>query len=374
MDKLEIFESYLEKNEKYFGGKITCFGFNKLDLKRSKFGLAIEDVEEFNHMWKLFRDSFDSDEHSWGEFKFTRSGAIKNMFYLIPSYGIRHVNRSEYEFLFGLRRKIYRIVVSTLFTKDKDDISGHTAMYHFEKCCQKYGIDLESMAVDRDTGLETKNSMQKAMIKMEDDKYLGQTLYNAHHIDLNTSYMSGIAKAFPVLAEPIKEIYADRKTPGKDKYYKAILTHSFGFFQSEYCRVNNKLYPYGLSHLSKAAIEYNNNYIKALASKLKKSGRQVIAYNTDGIWYTGEIYHGPGEGTELGQWKNDHTDCMLRFRSKGAYEFLELDQYTPVVRGLSKLDSIKPRDQWEWGDVMNCGNVYTYTFDEKKGFVKEDEE
>ena len=374
MDKLEIFESYLEKNEKYFGGKITCFGFNKLDLKRSKFGLAIEDVEEFNHMWKLFRESFDSDENTWSEFKFTRSGAIKKMFYTIPTYGIRHVNRSEYEFLFGLRRKIYRIVVSTLFTKDKDDISGHTAMYYFEKCCQKYGVDLESMAVDRDTGLETKNSMQKAMIRMEDDKYLGQTLYNAHHIDLNSSYMSGIAKAFPELADPIKEVYANRKTEGKDKYYKAILTHSFGFFQSEYCRVNNKLYPYGLSHLSKAAIEYNNNYIKALASKLKKSGRQVIAYNTDGIWYTGEIYHGPGEGNELGQWKNDHTDCMLRFRSKGAYEFLELDQYTPVVRGLSKLDSIKPRDQWEWGDVMNCGNVYTYTFDEKKGFVKEDEE
>lgn len=374
MDKLEIFENYLNGNELYVGGAITCFGFNKLDYVRNKFGLTIEDIQEFNNMWRLFRDAFNSDEHSWTEYQFTRSGGIKTMFYPIPTYGVRHVSRSEYEFLFGLRKKIYRVVVSTLFTKEKDDISGHTAMYHFEKCCQKYGIDLESMAVDRDTGLEIKNSMEKAMIKMEDDKYLGKTLYNAHHIDLNTSYMSGIAKAFPELAEPIKEIYANRKTPGKDKYYKAILTHSFGFFQSQYCKINNKCYPYGLSHLSKAAIEYNNNYIRTLASRLKKSGREVIAYNTDGIWYTGEIYHGAGEGTELGQWKNDHTDCILRFKSKGAYEFMELDQYTPVVRGLTKLDAIKPRSEWEWGDVMNCGNVYTYKFDEEKGFVKEDEE
>ena len=81
-----------------------------------------------------------------------------------------------------------------------------------------------------------------------------------------------------------------------------------------------------------------------------------ILYNTDGVWYyspNGKPYHGEGEGKGIGCWENDHLDCKWRAKSKGCYEFIEEGKYSPVVRGLTKYDKIKPdRTTWEWGDIF----------------------
>jgi hypothetical protein len=103
---------------------------------------------------------------------------------------------------------------------------------------------------------------------------------------------------------------------------------------------------------------------------LRQAGRQILAYNTDGIWYAGEEYHGEGEGPELGQWGHDHRNCKIRFKSAGAYEFIEDGKYYPVIRGLTLLDKVKDRDtEWQWGDIFNAPE-YGYYFDEDKGVVK----
>ena len=34
------------------------------------------------------------------------------------------------------------------------------------------------------------------------------------------------------------------------------------------------------------------------------------------------------------------------------YEFIEDGKYTPVVRGKTKLDRVKPRSEWQWGDIF----------------------
>ena len=75
--------------------------------------------------------------------------------------------------------------------------------------------------------------------------------------------------------------------------------------------------------------------MRELAKQLKDSGRMVLAYNTDGIWYCGEIYHGEGEGNGLGQWSNDHTNCTIRFKSAGSYEYIENGKYR--ISGRNKL-------------------------------------
>ena len=93
---------------------------------------------------------------------------------------------------------------------------------------------------------------------------------------------------------------------------------------------------------------------------MRNSGRIVISYNTDGVWYDGEIYHGEGEGPNLGQWSNDHVNCMFRAKSAGAYEFIEDGKYYPVVRGQTTLDAIKPRSSWEWGDIYKSTSLQYY--------------
>jgi hypothetical protein len=113
--------------------------------------------------------------------------------------------------------------------------------------------------------------------------------------------------------------------------------------------------------------------MRELAEKMKKSGRRILAYNTDGIWYVGDVYHDEGEGKGLGQWENDHINCKIRFKSAGSYEYIENGKYTPVQRGLTKLDSIKPRDEWQWGDIFSDeGKEITYTFVNEIGFIEGD--
>jgi hypothetical protein len=110
-----------------------------------------------------------------------------------------------------------------------------------------------------------------------------------------------------------------------------------------------------------------------LSEKLEKSGRKILGYNTDGIWYQGEIYHAFGEGSALGEWENDHCNCLFRSKSDGAYEFIEDGKYHPVVRGATRLDSIMDRENWKWGDIYTASEfTILYKWDDEVGYVKEE--
>ena len=109
---------------------------------------------------------------------------------------------------------------------------------------------------------------------------------------------------------------------------------SQGFFQSKYSPVY-----YQFSHLSRAMIHDNNEWIREKVKRLVDYGCAPLLKNTDGIWYSGPLYHDEDEGSGLGQWKSDHINCTWRCKSKGCYEFIENGVYTPVARGVSKLKS-----------------------------------
>ena len=121
--------------------------------------------------------------------------------------------------------------------------------------------------------------------------------------------------------------------------------------------------------LASDAIEDNNRRIREMDARLLANGDQVLGHNTDGIWYTGPIYHGEGEGPELCQWRNDHINCRFRAKSNGAYEFIEDGKYYPVIRGHTNLDRSKPdRNTWSWGDIFRL-KQRVYRFDDDEGIV-----
>ena len=127
------------------------------------------------------------------------------------------------------------------------------------------------------------------------------------------------------------------------------------------------------AHLAKDAIEDNNIRVATLAKKLQVAGREVLGFNTDGIWYRGEIYHGKGEGDNLGEWSNDHKNCILRSKSNGAYEFIEDGVYNVVLRGQSTRDLVEPdRDKWTWGDIYK-GTVIGFKYNELEGVFEYEE-
>ena len=100
-----------------------------------------------------------------------------------------------------------------------------------------------------------------------------------------------------------------------------------------------------------------------IVEKLEKSGRTVLLLNTDGVWYNGPLYHGDGEGPELGQWQTDHKNCQFRMASAGAYEFIEKGIYHPVIRGIPN----DTKTEWKWGDIYKekaIPSIFSFTEEE----------
>ena len=257
--------------------------------------------------------------------------------------------------------------------------AGNVCYRKFKRICkEKFDFDLDTLSIDN--GEELLDTIKYPPVELIEKSVKHKEILNAHHIDLNSAYLSGMAESFPVLEKPIEYCYSLRK---KYPHYKDILTHITGYFRSSKCG-------YKFAHLSKAGIEWTNRRLHELADELKKNGYIPIAYNVDGIWYiegesledrTTELYcmgdekkgpyHGQDEGTGIYQWKNDFTYCKLRYRSDGAYEFIADGKYFPKLRGSTVFERLKPRSAWEWGDIYHATLKNIYFFDSSAGFVME---
>ena len=323
---------------------------NKLKLPLNVFEQSDKGVKEFNEVIDLIHTL------NLEKTPTTESGGIsvKGGWDYVDTYVVT-ATKSTVEIIL-LYDDFFRFEFRRKFKEDKTEVGGHRAFCKFIEICKKFGIDINDYRISTDEGIEEKKQIPKPMIDA-DEEMLNMNLHNAHHIDIHSAHMAGVAEAFPELYAPINECYTRRK---ENEIYKSIMTHTWGYMQSKHSPVN-----YQLSHLSKAGIESTNRKIKDLTERLEASGRIVLSHNTDGIWYQGEIYHGEGEGKSLGQWSNDHTNCIFRAKSKGVYEFLEDGKIHIVARGYYELDKIKPRDQWEWDDIYFTGKIYAWEYDKE---------
>lgn len=238
-------------------------------------------------------------------------------------------------------------------TKLPNKMSGRKAFTAFKRILLKSGIDLEKYAIEN--GKKVKEEIEKPLIGAVRDIFYDYTFDKVNHIDFHSSYAGGLANTHPEFRPVLEELYQKRD---KKEEYKNILNFSIGFMQSiSGCNAR-------WAHLSRDAIKDNNDRVRNLAEILKKKGRIVISFNTDGIWYKGPVYHGEGEGAGLGQWHNDHINCKFRARSAGAYEFIENGKYNAVVRGVPS-DS---KNGWEWGDIYDKkAEPKLFSFSEEEG-------
>ena len=294
----------------------------------------------------------------------TKSGgiSISRLNFKPPMWDIQSTN-SCVELTIVLIQGCWRIQMRFGSAPKEGDISGRQAFEKFKEILKKYNINLKDYEINN--GKEVKQEIEKTMIYLERRDISGLIWNNVHHIDIHSAWPAGLVATHPEFKDAIKEIYRKRKT---NPLYKAVLNMSIGYMQSIDCCGAR------WAHFSRDAINYNNMIMRDLAKRLKESGRRVLCYNTDGIWYTGEIYHGEGEGTELGQWSNDHINCKWRAKSAGRYEYIENGVYTPVVRGRTNLDKVKPREFWEWGDVMSEDTqIIEYVFIENIGIRRIEE-
>ena len=300
-----------------------------------------------------FNDLVDSlkEELKYG-FEKTNSGCIKKVRKNLNRFEIEPTNVSVQIILVLMTGAAkFQFKNSTVIDDAGNEFSGTQAFRSFTKILKDYGINIEDYAITN--GPEVKKSIEKPYIQMEKDYYIDRRFFNANHIDFHSSYPAGLANTHPEFRPVLEDLYNKRK---EDPMYKAILNLSIRYMQTLNVIGFNARY----AHLAKDAIADNNRRVEDIAERLRKSGRIVISYNTDGVWYDGETYHGEGEGPNLGQWSNDHVNCMFRAKSAGAYEFIEDGKYYPVVRGQTTLDAIKPRSSWEWGDIYKSSSLQYY--------------
>ena len=257
------------------------------------------------------------------------------------------------------------------FTKNVlagNEYGGRNSFLKIREELKKDGIILEDYAVEN--GAEIKNSIPSPYIELGRNAEIKVIYEHCHHLDFHSAYASALSELHPEMAPTYDRLMVKRsESPEMKKIIKSVFTNSIGFFQSEYCRakVRGKSVDYAYANLAYDAISWTLNRIIELRDKLEDAGYMPLLFNTDGIWYVKKkkgkcVKSDPftndaryGAKTALRTFGNDHVDCTLRIKSKGAYEYIEDGSYHPVVRGQTKLDRIKPRDQWQWGDIFNEG-------------------
>jgi hypothetical protein len=272
-----------------------------------------------------------------------------------PRKGISNAGNDRYYFRYDVRElasmveltliydfKCWRIQLRNKVPKGcKEAMGGKIAFRQLSRICKNYGINLDNYKITN--GLEVKETITPYIKKILDHNYIGIDMENVHHIDFNSSFMSNLAEAYPEFRPVAEYLYNNRN---EHPEYKGVMNCSIGYMQSRYIDAE-------LANLSKAAIDGNNKKIMELVEELRLNNRIPLLINTDGVWYTGDIYHGLNEGNNIGQWKHDHINCTLLVKSPAAYQYKdEFGNVKTVMSGQTYLDRYKPRDLWEWGDIF----------------------
>lgn len=317
---------------------------NYLLIPVSVFDMTEEGAEEFNriYLWLKKQNLYTLERTASGGIK---SGPHRKR----PAWDIK-VNRICVELTVLMDGCAWRIQFRT---KLPNKMSGRKAFTAFKRILLKSGIDLDKYAIEN--GEEVKTEIEKPMIGAAKEIFYDYTFEKVNHIDFHSSYAGGLANTHSEFKAVLEELYQKRE---EKEEYKNILNFSIGFMQSiSGCKAR-------WAHLSRDAIKDNNYRVRNLAERLTKKGRIVLSFNTDGIWYKGAVYHGEGEGSGLGEWHNDHTNCKFRMRSAGSYEFIEKNEYHAVVRGVPN----EKKAGWSWGDIYKKeAEPKLFNFDEEEG-------
>lgn len=341
----------LFKKLQEYGGYVKQVKPDRFKARPINMTFNEEGIKKFNEIYQLLKNSYLRPMKRTPRGSIAQSFKNNNTWDCIDSLAAIEITVYLRSYLF-----VYRIGRPLTETS----ISGWESFKIFKNKCLEFGIDLSTYI--REDGKKIKETIEPPLIYM---KVIDKPMTNIHHIDFHSSYPAGLANTHKEFKKVIKYFYDRRKDNPK---YKGVLNCTIGFMQSIKCCGAK------WAHLSKDAISDNNKRVKEMAARLARSGRYIIGFNTDGIWYQGPLYHGSGEGDDLGQWSNDHKYCKFRAKSDGSYEFIEDGKYYPVLRGFTKLDTIKSRDTWEWGDIYRTDcEVISCSFDTEKGVVMNNE-
>ena len=298
----------------------------------------INDVDEFNEIiahCQSYPTEYELTEHS----------AIRSKLCLRNGWcwdNRNQISKNTYSIILIESGLLYQFTFWPGKSKEEEHgITGLDALRRFREKCGK--IAARFALTDNDEVAKVKETIEKPLICLTPMGNLLKDceLKGVKHLDIHSAYPAFLCKAYPEFYDYFHTLYVGRHTHPE---YKCYLNFCIGAMQS--LKISGKRYP----ELSRVAINGTRQYILDLTDKMRKQGFSVIGYNTDGIFYSHPLdleYHDENEGNDMGQWSTDHRFDKIRFKSAGAYEYVENGEYHAVVRGIPKTLS----DTFVWGDI-----------------------
>lgn len=352
-------------------------------LKMNDFGgLSNSHLETINKVYRYFNNTKDLGFKQLVNKGITPSGGLEKngVYYGSPYLWTKQIMRGNLnETIVSIELYVMyqdRLYGLTCGNPRRELTNTGTLNYRrFLHACKDCNIDIEKYKLpDLETAKKVKASIKSPLIFTIDNFY-PEYLYfgyidHVNHIDIHEAYRAGLYEHHPELApvfEKIDEKYKEHHVN------KDITNMTLGMFQSKYIG-------YRLSNLAKEAIEWTRNKVEAIAKQIKKAGGLILGFNTDGLFYrmpSGKIYHGEGEGEQVGQWQNDYTEmnwlplgsnwvCLSGYDKHGHKGFYK------AMRGQYKYSDVKPYETWDcWSDIVKALATQQYkeiTFDEEKGW------
>lgn len=337
----------------------NAFSYNWHDWKESN---IIETAEEFNEILKTVKDEciklVPLTEHGHLSKRILGNVAAISHTFSTNTFEIICVYCGLiYKFIFWPSRYTHN-------GKPVSKVSGRQALNKFRK---EAGELAKEFALKENEEVEkVKAQIQKPRIELTIHAKPGVVFesddtWTFFHLDIHSAYPAGIAATTPELKKYMETLYEQKEAGDPDA--KMLLNAGIGAMQS--LKLQGRRYP----ELSRRGIEWTNQELSRMAGELKKRDCVILSYNTDGIWAgsrNGIPYDLPGLGDKLGEWDIDHVVEKLRYKSRGAYEYIENGVYHPVIRGRTRLDAVKNREHWQWGDIFHHdATVIKYAFDTK---------
>ena len=313
-----------------------------------------DSIEEFNNILAIYRER--DNEEPYTRITRTPSGGISIKNYRGHQLDLKsnswgcELTVLDYDGYFRLQ---YRNNIAKDLGVENKDINGFHALEKFGMELKKIGIKLEDYALNVEEAIEYKTKIESPMILCPQPLFMNREINGpVYHLDRRSSYPAGLKEYRPEFA-PVIDSWFQKKEEGQ-KEYKGYLNLLIGMMQS--LKYNKGKY----ADMAEYAIRRNNEELKKMAKELSDNGDVVLLYNTDGIWFKGDYI--PKTGNGLGDFRLDYIASKFRIKSHGAYEFIGYDpnkeniedsKYYPKIRGKTKLDYIKPREEWTWGDIYN---------------------
>lgn len=321
-----------------------------------------ENIEEANQLLKYIQNNYKE-----GKFIKTKSGGISKNAKNMKSMFEMSRHNQMYEIILHDNKKGWARIQFRNIAKNDHEIYGTAALKELLKRAPKLK---DYVCYDEKVNEYWHNQAKRFYnislfgeqaffgIPEEAEQFNGYELDHVWSLDIHSAFPAALAEVVPEIYQSIQTLYEKRK---KDPKAKAIMNLAIGTMTSKVTKMCGLKVERALSKVRFDTLQRHLQYVVHLKNKIIEQGGIPLNLRTDSIkFYWDKPYAPqlPGQGNNLGEWDYEFKDCKYRQISTGKYEYIDNSgKYHAVVNGKTKLDRIKPRDQWEWGDIMNKDTI-----------------